>query len=158
MAHISQKLVTIIHLVVVSEDTTHWWHWLRNWNNRGVIWHPPTVRWHSWYISIVCAGASEVTLATFDDAWYSEYTNTTSVTISHLMTQYSEYLVHQGKMWQSQPRWVLGKLCSWETHWVILSIPTTRMLFVAVLSNWIDKHQVILSAQPSVSLVMGNFI
>ncbi len=26
MAHISQKLANIIHLVAVSEDSTYWWH------------------------------------------------------------------------------------------------------------------------------------
>ena len=51
-------LVKFIHLVVVCEDSSHWWHWLHNWNNTRVVWHPPAVQWTSWYIYSLAAGCT----------------------------------------------------------------------------------------------------
>ena len=48
MAHISQKLVNIIHLLAVSEVSTHRDPLVMQHKRYGGAWHPPSGRWPSW--------------------------------------------------------------------------------------------------------------
>ena len=54
MVHISQSDGSIIHLVVVSENSAPWLWWANNLNNRRVAWYAPIVYWISCLFTNLC--------------------------------------------------------------------------------------------------------